>query len=100
MSLGHRGGDRYSWCGSTSFLISLYFWALLTFVSPFTLLRRMITKFRDCSVINTYDPNQRRIYELVVRQEPKQARMCGVGGKGTFIIPLRPTHLTYNIRCS
>jgi hypothetical protein len=23
-----------------------------------------------------------RIYELVVRQEPKQARMCGVGGKG------------------
>jgi len=57
----------------------------------------MITKFRDCSVINTYDPNQRRIYELVVRQEPKQARMCGVGGKGNFIIPLRPTHLTYNI---
>jgi len=24
-----------------------------------------------------------REYELVVRQEPKQARMCGVGGKGT-----------------
>jgi hypothetical protein len=23
-----------------------------------------------------------RIYDLVMRQEPKQARMCGVGGKG------------------
>ena len=23
-----------------------------------------------------------REYELTVRQEPKQARMCGVGGKG------------------
>lgn len=23
-----------------------------------------------------------RDYDLVVRQEPKQARMCGVGGKG------------------
>lgn len=23
-----------------------------------------------------------RVYELIVRQEPKQARMCGVGGKG------------------
>ncbi|KAI0341168.1 hypothetical protein BDW22DRAFT_333781 [Trametopsis cervina] len=23
-------------------------------------------------------------YELIVRQEPKQARMCGVGGKGSF----------------
>jgi len=34
-----------------------------------------------------------RIYELVVRQEPKQARMCGVGGKGTiqsFILVLVP----------
>ncbi|KAJ3738676.1 velvet factor [Lentinula detonsa] len=26
----------------------------------------------------------RREYELTVRQEPKQARMCGVGGKGSF----------------
>lgn len=26
-----------------------------------------------------------RSYELVVRQEPKQARMCGVGGKGPCI---------------
>jgi len=25
-----------------------------------------------------------RIYELVMRQEPKQARMCGVGGKGAL----------------
>ena len=25
-----------------------------------------------------------RDYELTVRQEPKQARMCGVGGKGAF----------------
>jgi len=30
----------------------------------------------------SYNPDHRRIYELVVRQEPKQARMCGVGGKG------------------
>lgn len=28
------------------------------------------------------DLRHHRIYELVVRQEPKQARMCGVGGKG------------------
>ncbi|KDR78227.1 hypothetical protein GALMADRAFT_245297 [Galerina marginata CBS 339.88] len=40
-----------------------------------------IPQFHGCSVINTYDPGRRRIYELVVRQEPKQARMCGVGGK-------------------
>ncbi|KAF8814495.1 hypothetical protein BYT27DRAFT_6966287 [Phlegmacium glaucopus] len=33
--------------------------------------------FHPCS----YNPDHRRIYELVVRQEPKQARMCGVGGK-------------------
>ncbi|KAJ3573235.1 hypothetical protein NP233_g2570 [Leucocoprinus birnbaumii] len=26
-------------------------------------------------------PHHARIYELIVRQEPKQARMCGVGGK-------------------
>ena len=25
---------------------------------------------------------RRREYQLTVRQEPKQARMCGVGGKG------------------
>ena len=29
-----------------------------------------------------YPSSIARIYELVVRQEPKQARMCGVGGKG------------------
>ncbi|PPQ82292.1 hypothetical protein CVT25_008442 [Psilocybe cyanescens] len=40
-----------------------------------------ISQFHGCAVINTYDPGHRRIYELVVRQEPKQARMCGVGGK-------------------
>ena len=33
----------------------------------------------------SYIYNHRRIYELVVRQEPKQARMCGVGGKGIII---------------
>ena len=32
-----------------------------------------------------YDPRE---YELIVRQEPKQARMCGVGGKGPLPIPL------------
>lgn len=26
----------------------------------------------------------RRQYELTVRQEPKQARMCGIGGKGAL----------------
>ena len=36
--------------------------------------------FHPCS----YHHDYRRIYELVVRQEPKQARMCGVGGKGTY----------------
>ena len=36
--------------------------------------------FHPCS----YNHDHRRIYELVVRQEPKQARMCGVGGKGIF----------------
>ncbi|KAF9554923.1 hypothetical protein CPC08DRAFT_152097 [Agrocybe pediades] len=39
-------------------------------------------QFHGCAVLNTYDPGRRRIYELIVRQEPKQARMCGVGGKG------------------
>lgn len=29
-------------------------------------------------------PLDSREYELTVRQEPKQARMCGVGGKGLF----------------
>ncbi|KAF4612369.1 hypothetical protein D9613_003958 [Agrocybe pediades] len=38
-------------------------------------------QFHGCAVLNTYDPGRRRIYELIVRQEPKQARMCGVGGK-------------------
>jgi hypothetical protein len=41
-----------------------------------------------------------RVYDLVVRQEPKQARMCGVGGKGTvpplclcsrLTCPVKPT---------
>ncbi len=27
-----------------------------------------------------------REYDLVVRQEPKQARMCGVGGKGSLTV--------------
>ncbi|KAJ7702930.1 hypothetical protein B0H16DRAFT_1638986 [Mycena metata] len=27
----------------------------------------------------------RRQYELTVRQEPKQARMRGIGGKGSFV---------------
>ncbi|KAF9054017.1 velvet factor-domain-containing protein [Panaeolus papilionaceus] len=40
-----------------------------------------VPQFHGCSVANTYDPSPRRIYELIVRQEPKQARMCGVGGK-------------------
>lgn len=42
-----------------------------------------------------YDPRE---YELIVRQEPKQARMCGVGGKGPFPPPSpflsRPPPLT------
>jgi hypothetical protein len=36
----------------------------------------------DAILSTLFDPGRRRIYELVVRQEPKQARMCGVGGKG------------------
>ena len=36
--------------------------------------------FHPCS----YNHDHPRIYELVVRQEPKQARMCGVGGKGIY----------------
>ncbi|KIK09393.1 hypothetical protein K443DRAFT_671304 [Laccaria amethystina LaAM-08-1] len=36
------------------------------------------SQFHQCSL--HYNP-QFSIYELVVRQEPKQARMCGVGGK-------------------
>ncbi|KAJ8518966.1 hypothetical protein ONZ45_g4046 [Pleurotus djamor] len=31
--------------------------------------------------VNTMLPHPNREYELTVRQEPKQARMCGVGGK-------------------
>lgn len=34
----------------------------------------------------TSPPIPNRQYELTVRQEPKQARMCGVGGKGAFIL--------------
>lgn len=37
--------------------------------------------FHPCS----YNHDHPRIYELVVRQEPKQARMCGVGGKGIYL---------------
>lgn len=38
--------------------------------------------------------HNRREYELTVRQEPKQARMCGVGGKGSlFICPLPTSNL-------
>ncbi|KAF9443607.1 hypothetical protein P691DRAFT_402900 [Macrolepiota fuliginosa MF-IS2] len=40
-----------------------------------------VPHFRDCSILTTYTPHHTRIYELIVRQEPKQARMCGVGGK-------------------
>lgn len=29
-----------------------------------------------------HDPRE---YELTMRQEPKQARMCGVGGKGPVL---------------
>jgi hypothetical protein len=36
-----------------------------------------------------------REYELTVRQEPKQARMCGVGGKSTAFIP---SHTSSNPR--
>lgn len=36
--------------------------------------------------------NHNREYELTVRQEPKQARMCGVGGQARF--PLRRTSIT------
>ncbi|KZS89473.1 hypothetical protein SISNIDRAFT_475695 [Sistotremastrum niveocremeum HHB9708] len=36
-----------------------------------------------------------RDYELTVRQEPKQARMCGIGGKGT--LPLPPPPICTNI---
>lgn len=32
------------------------------------------------------DEMPRRQYELTVRQEPKQARMCGIGGKGLSIL--------------
>ena len=38
-------------------------------------------------------PFDLREYELTVRQEPKQARMCGVGGKGLFASPSSPHHL-------
>ncbi|KAF5347320.1 hypothetical protein D9756_009916 [Leucocoprinus leucothites] len=40
-----------------------------------------IPHFRDCSILTSNTPHHARIYELIVRQEPKQARMCGVGGK-------------------
>lgn len=33
-----------------------------------------------------------REYELTVRQEPKQARMCGVGGKGERDVRSRSSH--------
>ena len=36
-------------------------------------------------------PYDSREYELIVRQEPKQARMCGVGGKGPFLHSLSST---------
>lgn len=42
----------------------------------------IIPQYHGCHIIDPFDPGRRRIYELVVRQEPKQARMCGVGGKG------------------
>ena len=44
------------------------------------LFHSQMPSFHPCS----YNHDHRRIYELVVRQEPKQARMCGVGGKGIF----------------
>ncbi|KAJ3476916.1 hypothetical protein NLI96_g10820 [Meripilus lineatus] len=37
-------------------------------------------------------PFDLREYELTVRQEPKQARMCGVGGKGLFFSLLSACH--------
>ncbi|KXN90765.1 hypothetical protein AN958_03652 [Leucoagaricus sp. SymC.cos] len=40
-----------------------------------------ISHFRDCSILTSNTPHHARIYELIMRQEPKQARMCGVGGK-------------------
>ena len=33
-----------------------------------------------------------REYDLVMRQEPKQARMCGVGGKGASTATMSWTH--------
>lgn len=44
-----------------------------------------IAQFHGCAVLAAPDLGRRRIYELIVRQEPKQARMCGVGGKGALL---------------
>lgn len=48
-----------------------------------------------------------REYELTVRQEPKQARMCGVGGKGascslnsSSFAHLPPLTSTLSLYCS
>ncbi|KAI1781566.1 hypothetical protein LXA43DRAFT_1056050 [Ganoderma leucocontextum] len=38
-------------------------------------------RFRS-PMVRAHDPRE---YELTMRQEPKQARMCGVGGKGPFL---------------
>lgn len=56
-------------------------WELTHIPLPLSLTSRLsMPSFHPCS----YNHDHPRIYELVVRQEPKQARMCGVGGKGIF----------------
>ncbi len=55
-----------------------------------------IAQFHGCAVLAAPDLGRRRIYELIVRQEPKQARMCGVGGKGALLVSL-PSLLPYPI---
>ncbi|KAF9529926.1 velvet factor-domain-containing protein [Crepidotus variabilis] len=41
----------------------------------------MLPQYHHWPTSGDFDLRQYRVYELVVRQEPKQARMCGVGGK-------------------
>lgn len=54
-------------------------------------LEKTVADYSVAVMARAYDTRE---YELTVRQEPKQARMCGVGGKGPSPLPL----FTYLLR--
>ena len=62
---------------------------LSSFLSPVDIAAAVHFETVSLMMARAYDTRE---YELTVRQEPKQARMCGVGGKGAAVSPACPVY--------